>query len=70
MFRSLTIVSLSFLAASSASAGLWTVAPSGHDFYSVADAMGDGRVHDGDPIRILSGSYVGFDTGDKLGGRF
>jgi hypothetical protein len=38
----------------------------GHDFYSVADAMGDGRVQDGDTIRILSGSYVGFDTGDKV----
>jgi hypothetical protein len=66
MFRSLSILSVSVLAASTAHAGLWTVGPMGHDFYSVADAMGDGRVQDGDTIRILSGSYVGFDTGDKV----
>jgi MYXO-CTERM domain-containing protein len=66
MFRSLSIVSLSLLASSNALAGLWTVGPGNHDFFSVADAMGDGRVQDGDTIRILSGNYVGFDTGDKI----
>lgn len=65
MFRSLSIVSLSLLASSNALAGLWTVGAGNHDFFSVADAMGDGRVQSGDTIRILSGSYVGFDTGDK-----
>lgn len=66
MFRSLSIVSLSLLASTNALAGIWTVGAGNHDFFSVADAMGDGRVQDGDTIRILSGSYVGFDTGDKL----
>ena len=66
MFRSLSIVSLSLLASSNALAGLWTVGAGNHDFFSVADAMGDGRVQDGDTIRILSGNYVGFDTGDKI----
>jgi MYXO-CTERM domain-containing protein len=65
MFRSLAIVSLSVLASSNALAGIWTVGSDNHDFFSVADAMGDGRVQSGDTIRILSGSYVGFDTGDK-----
>jgi MYXO-CTERM domain-containing protein len=66
MVRSLSIVSLSLLASTNALAGIWTVGAGNHDFFSVADAMGDGRVQDGDTIRILSGSYVGFDTGDKL----
>jgi MYXO-CTERM domain-containing protein len=66
MIRSLSIVSLSLLASSNALAGLWTVGAGNHDFFSVADAMGDGRVQDGDTIRILSGNYVGFDTGDKI----
>jgi len=66
MFRSLSIVSLSLLASTNALAGIWTVGAGNHDFFSVADAMGDGRVQDGDTIRIFSGSYVGFDTGDKL----
>jgi len=63
MFRSLAI---SLLASTNALAGIWTVGAGNHDFFSVADAMGDGRVQNGDTIRILSGSYVGFDTGDKL----
>jgi MYXO-CTERM domain-containing protein len=66
MSRSLAIASLSLLASTNALAGVWTVGAGNHDFFSVADAMGDGRIQDGDTIRILSGSYVGFDTGDKL----
>ena len=66
MSRSLAIASLSLLASTNALAGIWTVGAGSHDFFSVADAMGDGRVQNGDTIRILSGSYVGFDTGDKL----
>ena len=66
MSRSLAIASLSLLASTNALAGIWTVGAGSHDFFSVADAMGDGRVQNGDTIRILSGSYDGFDTGDKL----
>lgn len=66
MFRSLSIVSLSLLAASNASAGVWVVGQGGaNDFYTVTDALGDIRVTDGDVLRILSGTYGGFDTGDK-----
>ena len=66
MFRSLAIVSVSLIAASSAHAGVWVVGQAGaNDFYTVADALGDTRVRDGDILRILSGTYGGFDTGDK-----
>ncbi|MFM7808618.1 MAG: hypothetical protein ACKPEA_11950 [Planctomycetota bacterium] len=66
MFRSLSIVSLSLIAASNASAGVWVVGQSGpNDFYTVNDALGDVRVTDGDVLRILTGTYGGFDTGDK-----
>lgn len=66
MLRSLTTVSLAFAATSAASAGFWTVGNTGgQDFYNVQDAFGDVRLQDGDVVHILSGSYDGFDTGDK-----
>lgn len=66
MFRSLAAVSLALAASSVASAGLWVVGHDGNpDFNSVQDAFGDVRLQDGDILRILSGSYGGFDTGDK-----
>lgn len=66
MFRSLAVVSLALATSSVASAGLWVVDSDGnHDFSSVQDAFGDVRLQDGDILRILSGTYGGFDTGDK-----
>ncbi|MFM7808173.1 MAG: hypothetical protein ACKPEA_09645, partial [Planctomycetota bacterium] len=66
MFRSLAIVSVSLIAASNANAGVWVVGQGGsNDFFTVTDALGDIRVTDGDTLRILSGTYGGFDTGDK-----
>jgi hypothetical protein len=65
MIRSLSAISISLLVCTTANAGIWTVSNTGqNDFYTVADAMGDGRVQNGDTIKILSGSYAGFDTGD------
>ena len=65
MFRSLTAISLALAASHVASAGLWTVGPSGNpDFFSVQDALGSGELHDGDVLHILTGTYGGFDTGD------
>jgi MYXO-CTERM domain-containing protein len=65
MIRSLSAISISLLACTAANAGFWTVSNNGqNDFYTVADAMGDGRVQNGDTIQILSGTYAGFDTGD------
>lgn len=67
MFRSLTAISIAFAATSVASAGLWVVDRDGnHDFNSVQDAFGDVRLQDGDILRILTGTYGGFDTGDKV----
>jgi MYXO-CTERM domain-containing protein len=66
MFRPLACAVLSLAASHSALAGVWTVDQGGaHDFHTVADALGDIRVTDGDVLRILSGTYGGFDTGDK-----
>ena len=66
MFRSLASVSLVLAATNVASAGLWTVGDSGNpDFYTVQDALGNVLVHDGDVLHILTGTYGGFDTGDK-----
>ena len=65
MIRSLSAISISLLACTAANAGIWTVSNNGqNDFFTVADAMGDGRVQNGDTIKILSGTYAGFDTGD------
>lgn len=66
MFRSLSIVSLTLVAASNASAGLWVVSNGGgSDFSNLSAALSDVRVQNGDTVRVLSGTYGDFDTGDK-----
>ena len=68
MLRSISSASFAVLAlTASASAGLWTVSPTGTpDFFTVADAFGSAKVQDGDVVRVLSGGYLGdFDTGTK-----
>ena len=66
MFRSLSIVSLSLVAASNASAGLWVVSNgTGSDFTTLSAVFSDVRVTDGDVVRVLSGTYGDFDSGDK-----
>ncbi len=67
MLRSASLAAVSVLALSSLSlADVWVVGNTGtgNDFYSVADAMGSGSISDGDTLRILSGQYGSFDTGN------
>jgi MYXO-CTERM domain-containing protein len=61
MLRSLSAVALASMAVvAPASAEIWTVGHGGSShFYTVAEAMGDVRVQDGDTIRIASGGYIG-----------
>lgn len=61
MLRPVSAVVLASISlVSPALADVWTV---GHDgaahFFTVADALGDVRVRDGDTIRISSGGYIG-----------
>ncbi|NBX25118.1 MAG: hypothetical protein EBQ99_03580 [Planctomycetes bacterium] len=44
----------------------WTVgSDAGYDFYNIHTAVSDTRVQNGDSIRIFSGGYLGFDSGEK-----
>ena len=63
MSRSLPIVLSALCAAAPAAADFWVVSNGQGDFDSIASAMMDQRVRNGDTIRILSGTYGGFDTG-------
>ena len=68
MLRSPSAVLLATLAlAPLAHAGVtWTVGSDpGYDFYNIHTAVSDTRVQNGDSIRIFSGGYLGFDSGDK-----
>jgi|GEM_PF-2202980 len=61
MLRPLSAVVLaSITLATPAFADVWTVGHGGaSQFYTVADALGDHRVKDGDILKILSGGYIG-----------
>lgn len=61
MLRPLSAVVLaSITLTTTAFADVWTVGHGGSShFYTVADALGDVRVKDGDTIRIASGGYIG-----------
>ena len=68
MLRSPSAVLLATLfAVPVAHAGVtWTVgSDANYDFYNIHTAVSDTRVQDGDSIRIFSGGYLGFDSGDK-----
>lgn len=68
MLRSPSAVLLATLAlAPLAHAGVtWTVgSDAGYDFYNIHTAVSDTRVQNGDSIRIFSGGYLGFDSGEK-----
>ena len=59
------LVTLSMVPAAHAGV-VWTVGSGPMDhFYSINQAVTDNRVHDGDSIRIFSGGYIGFDSGEK-----
>ena len=68
MLRSPSAVLLATLTAvPAAHAGVtWTVGhqPDNH-FFNIISAVSDARVNSGDTVRILSGGYMGFDSGDK-----
>lgn len=64
MSRSLTVLASVLSVAAPAAAEFWVISNHQGDFASIAAAMMDQRVRDGDTFRILSGSYEGFDTGD------
>jgi MYXO-CTERM domain-containing protein len=61
MLRPLSAVVLaSITLASPAFADIWTVGHGGtSQFYTVADALSDVRVRDGDTIRVSAGGYIG-----------
>lgn len=61
MLRPLSAVLLASISLTApAMADVWTVGHGGaSQFYTVADALGDTRVKDGDILKILSGGYIG-----------
>lgn len=68
MLRSPSAVLLATLTAvPAAHAGVtWTVGhqPDNH-FFNIISAVADARVNSGDTVRIFSGGYMGFDSGEK-----
>jgi hypothetical protein len=64
MSRCLPVFASVLSIAAPAAAEFWVISNHQGDFASIAAAMMDQRVRDGDTFRILSGSYEGFDTGD------
>ena len=64
MSRSLTAVLVASCLAAPAAADLWVVSNGQGDFDSIAAALQDQRIRSGDTLRVLSGTYGGFDTGE------
>lgn len=64
MSRSLPVIVLAASCAAPAAADLWVVSNGEGDFDSIAAALLDQRIRNGDTLRVLSGTYGGFDTGD------
>ena len=64
MPRSLPVVLLAATVAAPAAADLWVVSNGQGDFDSIAAALLDQRIRSGDTLRVLSGTYGGFDTGE------
>lgn len=64
MPRSLATLLVALSAAAPATADIWVVGSGQTDFDSIASALQDQRIRNGDTLRVLSGTYGGFDTGD------